>query len=96
MAERLFNNREDSRVDYDNIPSVVFSHPPVATVGLREDKAHQRFGRNVSVYKSEFTPMRQALSTQGSSTAMKLVCAGADEKVVGIHISGEPDSLETR
>jgi len=89
LAERLFNNRADSRVDYDNIPSVVFSHPPVATVGLSEDKALQRFGRDVSVYKSEFTPMRHALSTQGSCTAMKLVCAGADEKIVGIHIIGE-------
>jgi len=89
LAERLFNNRADSRVDYDNIPSVVFSHPPVATVGLSEDEARQRFGQDISVYKSEFTPMRHALSTQGSSTAMKLVCAGADEKVVGIHIIGE-------
>ena len=89
LAERLFNNRADSRVDYDNIPSVVFSHPPVATVGLCEDKARQRFGQDISVYTSEFTPMRHALSTGGPSTAMKLVCAGADEKVVGIHIIGE-------
>jgi glutathione-disulfide reductase len=89
LAERLFSNRIDSRVDYDNIPSVVFSHPPIGTVGLTEDEARQRHGRDVTIYTSEFTPMRHALSTQGTSTAMKLVCAGEEEKVVGIHIIGD-------
>lgn len=89
LAERLFNNRADSRVDYDNIPSVVFSHPPVATVGLSEDTARQRYGRDVTIYKSEFTPMRHALSAHAPTTAMKLVCTGAQEKVVGIHVIGE-------
>ena len=89
LAERLFNNRPDSRVDYDNIPSVVFSHPPIATVGLSEDAARQRHGRDVTVYTSEFTPMRHALSAHDPITAMKLVCAGAQEKVIGIHIIGD-------
>jgi pyruvate/2-oxoglutarate dehydrogenase complex dihydrolipoamide dehydrogenase (E3) component len=89
LAERLFNNKADSRVDYDNIPSVVFSHPPVGTVGLTEDEARRRHGRDVTVYTSEFTPMRHALSTRGTSTAMKLVCAGKEERVVGIHIIGD-------
>jgi glutathione-disulfide reductase len=89
LAERLFNNKADSRVDYDNIPSVVFSHPPIGTVGLTEDEARRRYGRDVTVYTSEFTPMRHALSAHGTTTAMKLVCAGSDEKVVGIHIIGD-------
>lgn len=88
LAERLFNNKADSKLNYDNIPSVVFSHPPVATIGMSEESAHQRYD-TVNVYHSEFTPMRHALSSQGASTAMKLVCAGADEQVVGIHIIGE-------
>ncbi len=88
LAERLFNNKADSKVNYDNIPSVVFAHPPVATIGMSEDEACQRYD-TVSIYSSEFTPMRHALSEQGTSTAMKLVCAGKDEKVVGIHIIGE-------
>jgi pyruvate/2-oxoglutarate dehydrogenase complex dihydrolipoamide dehydrogenase (E3) component len=89
LAERLFNHKAGSRVDYDNIPSVVFSHPPVGTVGITEDQARQRHGRHVTIYTSEFTPMRHALSTHGTTTAMKLVCAGREEKVVGIHIIGD-------
>ncbi len=89
LAERLFNNSPDSRVNYDTIPSVVFAHPPIATVGLTEAQARNQYGHEVTVYHSEFTPMRHALSTHGSVTAMKLVCAGNSEKVVGIHIIGD-------
>jgi glutathione-disulfide reductase len=89
LAERLFINKTDSKVDYDNVPSVVFSHPPIGTVGLSETQARERYGRDVSIYQSEFTPMRYVLSTHGSTTAMKLVCAGANEKVVGIHLIGD-------
>jgi glutathione reductase (NADPH) len=89
LAERLFSNKADSRVDYDNIPSVVFSHPPIGSVGITEDEARRRHGRDVTVYTSEFTPMRHALSANGTATTMKLVCAGREEKVVGIHIIGD-------
>jgi glutathione reductase (NADPH) len=88
LADRLFNNQVNSRVDYDNIPSVVFSHPPVATVGLSEPQARQRH-ESVRVYRTEFTPMRHALSSHGVTTAMKLVCAGEEERVVGIHLIGD-------
>jgi glutathione reductase (NADPH) len=89
LAERLFGGNTDSRLDYDNIPSVVFSHPPVGSIGMSEDQARKLYGREARVYSCEFTPMRHALSTQGSRTAMKLVCAGKAEKVVGIHIIGD-------
>jgi glutathione-disulfide reductase len=89
LAERLFNGKPDSKVDYDNVPSVVFAHPPIGTVGITEDEARQRYGNAVTVYKSEFIPMRHALSADGITTAMKLVCAGEDEKVVGIHMIGD-------
>jgi glutathione reductase (NADPH) len=89
LAERLFNNKPDSRVDYTNIPSVVFSHPPIGTVGMTENEARACYGRAVTVYTSDFTPMRHALSDRGSTTAMKLVCAGEEERVVGIHIIGD-------
>jgi len=88
LADRLFNNQPQSRVDYDNIPSVVFSPPPVATVGLTEPEARARHDL-VRVYRTEFTPMRYALSSQGVKTAMKLVCAGEAERVVGIHLIGD-------
>lgn len=89
LAHRLFNGRPDSKVDYTNIPSVVFSHPPIGTVGLTETEARERFGRDVTVYKTRFTPMRYALAEHGMTTAMKLVCIGKDEKVVGAHIIGD-------
>jgi len=89
LAERLFDNRHDRKVDYDNIPSVVFSHPPIGTVGITESQARERHGDNVTVYQSDFTSMRHALKVDGPTTAMKLVCAGADEKIVGIHLIGD-------
>jgi glutathione reductase (NADPH) len=89
LAERLFDGNNENKLDYDNIPSVVFSHPPIGTVGITETAARDRYGNDITVYQSDFTPMRHALSEHGSTTAMKLVCAGADEKVVGIHIIGD-------
>jgi glutathione reductase (NADPH) len=89
LAERLFNGQVDSRVDYSNIPSVVFSHPPIGTVGMTENEAHAQYGDDVTVYSSGFTPMRHALSEHKPATAMKMVCAGAEQRVVGIHIIGD-------
>ena len=88
LAERLFNHRPEAKMDYENIPSVVFSHPPVATIGLTEQQAREEHCP-VTVYQSDFTPMRYALSEQGVTTALKLICAGKEEKVVGIHIIGD-------
>ncbi|WP_457667880.1 glutathione-disulfide reductase [Thiolapillus sp.] len=88
LATRLFGAQADAKVDYDNIPSVVFAHPPVATVGLTEAEARNRHDK-VTIYQTVFTPMRHALSEQGVKTAMKLVCAGNNEQVVGIHLIGD-------
>ncbi|NNL06605.1 MAG: glutathione-disulfide reductase [Gammaproteobacteria bacterium] len=89
LADRLFNSAAYSPLDYINIPTVVFAHPPIGTVGLNENEARQRYGNNVKVYSSRFTPMRYALGGHGASSAMKLVCAGRDEKIVGIHLIGD-------
>jgi glutathione reductase (NADPH) len=88
LAARLFDDQPESRVDYENIPSVVFAHPPVATVGLTEPQARERHGK-VTVYRTEFTPMRHALSERGVTTAMKLVCVGEEQRVAGIHLVGD-------
>ncbi len=88
LAARLFDGQVDNRVEYANIPSVVFSHPPIGAVGLTEQQAHARH-TEVKVYKTDFTPMRHALSEHGASTAMKLVCTGPDQQVVGIHLVGD-------
>jgi glutathione reductase (NADPH) len=89
LAERLFNNQPQRRVDYQNIPSVVFAHPPAGTVGLTEPEARALYGRDVTIYKTSFTPMRYALAEHGMTTAMKLVCAGREERIVGIHLVGD-------
>ena len=88
LATRLFDNQPDSRVDYENIPSVVFAHPPVGTVGLTEPQAREKHEK-VTVYKTDFTPMRHALSDHGATTAMKLVCVGENQRVAGIHLIGD-------
>ena len=88
LADRLFDGQPKSRVDYQNIPSVVFAHPPVATIGLTEQQARQHH-QKVTIYKTNFTPMRHALSQQGVTTAMKLVCVGEKQRVVGIHLIGD-------
>jgi glutathione reductase (NADPH) len=88
LAARLFDNQPDSRVDYENIPSVVFAHPPVGTVGLTEPQARAKHEK-VTVYKTDFTPMRHALSEHGATTAMKLVCVGEEQRVAGIHLIGD-------
>jgi glutathione reductase (NADPH) len=88
LADRIFSGQSDRKVDYDNIPSVVFTHPPVGSVGLTERQA-RRLGEELKIYETSFTPMRYALNAHGSTTAMKLICAGEQERVVGIHLIGE-------
>lgn len=89
LAERLFNDKPDLKLDYDNVPTVVFAHPPIGKVGLTEPEARERYGDTLTIYETSFTPMRYSLNAHGPKTAMKLVCAGEDEKVVGIHLIGD-------
>jgi len=89
LARRLFNNEKDLKVDYNNIPSVIFSHPPIGSIGMSEQQAIGHFGENkVKVYTSRFTPMLTALTSHRQPAAMKLVCEGENEKVVGLHVIG--------
>lgn len=88
LADRLFGGRPGSRLDYDDIPSVVFSHPPVGTVGLSETEAQARFGAAVKCYQSRFTPLYHALTARKPRTAVKLVTVGAEERIVGCHVVG--------
>jgi glutathione reductase (NADPH) len=88
LSDRLFGQMAERRLDYENIPTVVFSHPPIGTVGLTEAEAREKHGAAVKVYTSAFVPMYHALTTRKPRTVMKLVTAGADERVVGIHVIG--------
>ena len=86
LSERLFNKKPDEHLDYTLVPTVVFSHPPIGTIGLSEDAAKQQFGDdNVKVYQSNFTPMYSAITNHRQTCRMKLICAGNDEKIVGLH-----------
>lgn len=85
LSERLFNNKPDEHLDYHNIPTVVFSHPPIGTVGLTEPEARAQFGDEVKIYQSSFTSMYTAVTSHRQLCRMKLVCVGKEEKVVGLH-----------
>ncbi|HIF9105730.1 TPA: glutathione-disulfide reductase [Photobacterium damselae] len=89
LSERLFNNKPNAKMDYALVPTVVFSHPPIGTIGLTEPEAIAQYGaENVKVYKSGFTAMYTAVTQHRQPCRMKLVCAGEDEKVVGLHAIG--------
>lgn len=89
LADRLFNNMAGRRLDYDNIATVIFSHPPIGTVGLTEAQALAKYGADeVKVYEARFTPMYHAFTQRKAKNAMKLVVAGEQEKVVGLHVIG--------
>lgn len=86
LSERLFNNKPNEYLDYENIPTVVFSHPPIGTIGITEQEAIEQYGeQSVKVYNSSFTAMYSAITQHRQPTKMKLVCVGEEEKIVGIH-----------
>lgn len=84
LSERLFNNKPDEHLDYQLIPTVVFSHPPLGTIGLTEAQARDQFDK-VKVYTSNFTPMYSAITAYREPCQMKLICVGDDEKIIGLH-----------
>jgi len=89
LSERLFNGKLDAHLDAKLVPTVVFSHPPIGTIGLTEVEAEEQYGKsNLKVYTSQFTSMYTALTTMRQPTRMKLVCAGENQKVVGLHCIG--------
>ena len=89
LADRLYGGMEDRFLDYELIPTVIFSHPPIGTVGLTEDRARADYGDAVKVYQTNFTPMYYALGDKKLRTAMKLITVGDEERVVGCHIIGD-------
>ncbi len=90
LADRLFDGQTKAKLDYELIPTVVFSHPPIATIGLTEQEAVDQFGQDdLTIYRSEFTNMLYAMSEHKIKTSMKLVCQGKQQKIIGCHIIGE-------
>ena len=86
VANTLFNQRPMS-VAHNNIPSAVFSQPPIGTVGDTEEQAIAKYGR-VEVYQSTFRPMKHTLSGRSEKTYMKLIVEARTQKVIGVHMVG--------
>lgn len=89
LADRLYGGMEGRHLDYETIPTVIFSHPTIGTVGLTEDEAREQYGDDVKVYSSSFIGMYYALGTNKRRSEMKLITVGAEERVVGCHVIGE-------
>jgi len=89
LAQRLFGGQPDAKLDYADIPSVIFSHPPIGTVGLSEAQATEHYGpANIKTYVASFTNMYYAVTEERPKTTVKLVTAGPEERVVGVHVMG--------
>ncbi len=88
LADRLYGDRPERHLDYEWVPTVVFSHPPIGTIGKTEDEARAEFGDRVRVYETRFTAMYNAISGIEVPTAMKLVCLDEDERIIGCHMIG--------
>jgi glutathione reductase (NADPH) len=89
LSDRLFGGKPDSHLDYTRIPTVVFTHPPIGSVGISEAEARAQHGAAVKVYSADFVGLYYAVTEQKPRSAMKLVCVGPEEKIVGCHIIGE-------
>ncbi len=90
LADRLFGGQTERHLDSKLTPTVIFSHPPIATVGLSEIEAREQYGdEQVKCYQSRFVPLLRAFQTEPERTAMKLITVGHDERIVGLHAIGD-------
>ena len=89
LSDRLFGGQSDRHLDYENIPTVIFGRPPIGSVGLTEKAARERYGAaNITVFRSSFVPLYHALTTAKTRCHMKLVTAGPEQRIVGLHVVG--------
>ena len=88
LSDRVFGGQEGRYLDYENVPTVIFSHPPIGTVGLTEAAARAMYGDDVQVFTSGFIPMHHALTARKVRAEMKLVTVGPERRIVGLHVIG--------
>jgi glutathione reductase (NADPH) len=88
LADRIFGGMKNRYLDYSNIPTVVFSHPPMGTCGLTEHDAREKYNGDIKIYSSEFVPMFNSFTEHRQKARMKLITTGTDETVVGCHLFG--------
>ncbi|MGH8218347.1 MAG: glutathione-disulfide reductase [Steroidobacteraceae bacterium] len=89
LSDRLFGGQPDRHLDYRNVATVIFGHPPIGTVGLSEAAARDLYGEGVNAYRSSFVPMYHALTARKPRAQMKLVTSGPEERIIGVHVIGE-------
>ena len=91
LSDRLYGGMKERYLDYEMIPTVVFSHPTIGTIGMTEKEAREKYNNEIKIYTSVFNPMFYALSQDEKKikTSMKLITQGDDERIIGCHIIGE-------
>jgi glutathione reductase (NADPH) len=89
LADRIYGKMEGRHLDYRLVPTVIFSHPPMGTIGMTEAEARAEHGDTVKVYQARFTAMYYALGEKKQPSVMKLITAGGDERIVGCHVIGD-------
>jgi glutathione reductase (NADPH) len=88
LADRLFGGQPDRHLDYRLVPTVVFSHPPIGTVGLTEAEARTAHGDGVEVFRRDFMPLYHGVTARRRRAEVKLVTVGAERRIVGLHAIG--------
>ncbi|MEB8431131.1 glutathione-disulfide reductase [Cocleimonas sp. KMM 6892] len=93
LGDRLYGGKPERKMSYDDIATVMFTHPPIGTIGMSEEKALEVYGDDVAnggikVYKTDFVPMYHTMTRHKVKTHMKLIVQGENEKIVGCHIIG--------
>lgn len=88
LGDRLYGGKPERKMSYENIATVMFTHPPIGTIGMSEEKAREVYGDDIKIYKTEFVPLYHQLTRHKVKTHMKLIVQGANEKIIGCHVIG--------
>jgi glutathione reductase (NADPH) len=95
LSDRIFGGQPNAKTDYTNVPTVVFSHPVIGTIGLTEQQAREKYpSEELKIYTSDFVNLYYGTFFGGNAgdkpiTKYKVICQGANEKVVGLHLIGK-------
>ena len=88
LGDRLYGGKPNRKMSYDNIATVMFTHPPIGTIGLSEEKARAEYRNQVKVYQTSFVPLYHQMTRNKVKTLMKLIVLGEEEKIIGCHLIG--------
>ena len=88
LGDRLYGGKPNRKMSYDNIATVMFTHPPIGTIGLSEEKARAEYGDQIKVYQTSFVPLYHQMTRNKVKTLMKLIVLGEEEKIIGCHLIG--------